>query len=125
MKNQLALLLLLISFTACSQTTTTSYKNIDQKIFAEMMTGKDVVILDVRTPGEYGQGHIPSALLIDYTNPDFAANVEALDKNKTYLVYCASGKRSSNASALMTKNGFKEIYNLEGGFNGWDGAKEK
>ncbi len=125
MKNQIVLLLLLVSFAACSQTTTTGFKNIDTKSFAEKMKEKEVVVLDVRTPGEYKEGHIPSAVLIDFYNPDFAGQVEALDKNKTYLVYCASGKRSSNAAQMMSEKGFKEIYNLKGGFNGWDGAKEK
>ncbi|MEP7129034.1 MAG: rhodanese-like domain-containing protein [Chitinophagales bacterium] len=125
MKQQLLSLLLLLSFAACSQTTTTAYHNADNKAFAEQMKKENAVILDVRTPEEYAAGHIPQSVLINFNAPDFAAKIAALDKDKTYLVYCAVGGRSSKASAMMSEKGFKEVYNLQGGFSKWDGAKEK
>lgn len=125
MKNTLLLLLLLTSFAACSQTQTTAYRNADNKIFTEKMKQENIVILDVRTPEEYKEGHIPQAQLININDPQFEGKIDALDKSKTYLVYCAAGKRSAKASQIMADKGFKEIYNLEGGFSQWNGEKEK
>ncbi|MBK9730772.1 MAG: rhodanese-like domain-containing protein [Chitinophagaceae bacterium] len=125
MKQQLLSLLLLLSFAACSQTTTTAYHNADNKAFAEQLEKENVVILDVRTPEEYKEGHIPQSVLLNYYDSDFETKIDALDKNKTYLVYCASGGRSSKASAMMSGKEFKEIYNLQGGFSKWNGAREK
>lgn len=124
MKNPLLFLLLLVSWSACSQTSTTTYYQADNKVFAEKMKQENVVIIDVRTPEEYKAGHIPDATLININDPEFAAKIDALDKKKTYLVYCAAGKRSSKASQVMSGKGFEQVYNLEGGFTNWNGEKE-
>jgi 3-mercaptopyruvate sulfurtransferase SseA len=55
----------------------------------------DFILLDIRTPQEYAQGHIPHAVLLDYYHPSFKASLQRLDRNKTYLIYCRSGNRSS------------------------------
>jgi len=81
----------------------------------------DAVILDVRTPGEFAGGFIANAVNIDYNGADFNGEVSKLDKNKTYLVYCLSGKRSASAAAYMRSNGFKNVINLEGGILAWQG----
>jgi rhodanese-related sulfurtransferase len=75
--------------------------------------------LDVRTPGEFNSGHIAGAQNIDWNGPDFATAVATLDKNQPYFVYCASGRRSSEAVAKMQALGFKRLYNLEGGIQSW------
>lgn len=125
MKQYFLLVLLLISFAACSQTTDGKYHKADNKTFAAQMKNENAVILDVRTPEEYSAGHIPHAILINYNAPDFSARIDSLSKNKTYLVYCAVGGRSAKASTMMTEKGFKDVYNLEGGFTQWNGATEK
>lgn len=125
MKIQYLICLLLFSLNACSQQSGNSYVNIDNKAFAEKMKDEQVIVLDVRTPDEFSQGHIPGAQLMDYLSPDFSTRIASLDKNKTYLVYCAAGSRSAKASDIMTRNGFKNIYNLKGGYNAWNGEKEK
>lgn len=78
----------------------------------------DFVILDVRTPSEYAQGHIPGAVNLDYY-ASFENSLFLLDKNKTYLVYCRSGNRSISAAQLMLENSFTSIYNMQGGINVW------
>jgi len=78
----------------------------------------EFVILDVRTPSEYAQGHIAGAVNLDYY-ASFENSLFALDKNKTYLGYCRSGNRSVSASQLMVDNGFTSIYNMLGGINVW------
>lgn len=75
----------------------------------------DFVIIDVRTAGEYNLRHIRGALNIDFYSPAFSAQLDELDKNKTYLIYCASGNRSGKAHDLMPGLGFHEVYNMLGG----------
>ncbi len=79
----------------------------------------DFVVLDVRTPGEFNPGHIRSAQNIDFRNANFTDQVSALDRTKTYLVYCRSGGRSRAATEQMHDLGFLDVYNLTTGFNGF------
>lgn len=74
------------------------------------------VLLDVRTPAEYGSGHIESAINIDYDNTGlFNSGIKKLDPSKTYFVYCRSGNRSSKAIMIMKNNSIKDVYDLKGG----------
>ncbi len=80
---------------------------------------KDLIIIDVRTPGEIAEGKIEGALEIDYYAPDFNDKMSALDKDKEYLIYCRSGGRSSDCLGNMKEMGFKNASNMLGGFNEW------
>ncbi len=83
-------------------------------------------ILDVRTPEEVEDGYIPNATNIDiHLGQGFIDEVEKLDKNKNYYVYCRSGARSGQACAIMNSLGFANAYNLVGGFMNWEGEKEE
>lgn len=82
----------------------------------------DAVIIDVRTPEEFTSENLPNSLNMDFKNPGFEQNISLLDKEKTYLIYCASGVRSGNAATLMIEKGFKNVYALEGGLNAWQKA---
>ena len=62
---------------------------------------------------------VEGAMAIDYEADSFEAEVAKLDKQKTYLVYCQRGGRSSKACKLMAKKGFKNLYNLQGGYLDW------
>jgi len=79
----------------------------------------DFVILDVRTPGEFAGGHIENAINIDKNSETFQGELNNLDKDKTYLVYCGSGGRSASALAIMQELGFMEAYNMLGGISQW------
>ncbi len=79
-------------------------------------------ILDVRTPGEFGEGHIQNALNIDWNGSSFDAQVSKLDKNKTVFVYCLSGGRSGSAASQLRSNGFKNVLELDGGMMAWRSA---
>lgn len=82
----------------------------------------DAFVLDVRTPEEMEEGYIPNAFNIDfYLGEEFLAELEKLDKNKSYYVYCRSGNRSGQACTIMNSLGFEKAYNLEGGFMNWEG----
>lgn len=96
--------------------------NLNPHEFEARLKEKEVVVLDVRTPEEFSTGHIKGAVNIDFLASDFNQKLTNLDKNKSYLVYCASGGRSAAACKLMMKLGFLKCYNLQGGITGWKRA---
>ena len=86
----------------------------------------DAVIIDVRTPAEFGMSHITGAVNVNVQDDDFASMVAGLDKDKTYLVHCTKnpvGGRSSRALETLQSLGFKNLYNLEGGYIAWKEAE--
>jgi len=91
-------------------------------LIQENQDSPDFVILDVRRAGEYAQGHIEAAINMDFYSPTFRDELDALDKEKTYLIYCRSGGRSGQALGIMDELGFLEIYDLSGGISAWQDA---
>ena len=81
-----------------------------------------VVILDVRTGGEYMAGHIANAINIDVEGMTFNGDISKLDKSATYAVYCHSGRRSGIAVGKMKDAGFKNLFNLTNGIQEWQAA---
>ncbi|MEI6587482.1 MAG: rhodanese-like domain-containing protein [Candidatus Moraniibacteriota bacterium] len=75
----------------------------------------DFCILDVRTEKEFLGGAIPGAINLDFYASDFSQELNKLDKNKTYLIYCRSGSRSKSALAIMKQLVFEFVYELDGG----------
>lgn len=98
------------------------YKNLTIDEFAKMMTQEANVILDVRTPDEFKAGHLHGAVNLNVNAPDFAEKSALLDKNKTYLVHCASGGRSVTACEKLAKLDIPKLYNLPGGYRAWQKA---
>lgn len=101
----------------CSSTS--SATNLDANAFSKKVSESGVVVLDVRTPGEFMVGHIQGAINIDVEGTHFESEIAKLDKNATYAVYCHSGRRSGIAVATMNKNGFKNLFNLTNGIADW------
>ncbi len=99
-------------------------ETLPSKKFDKRMKKRNTVVMDVRTAEEYASGHIPNSLNIDVQQEDFTSRIQSLDKSKTYLLYCRSGKRSAKALNIMKENGFDKVYHLEGGITAWKGAKE-
>jgi rhodanese-related sulfurtransferase len=97
-------------------------RNAGVEEFDKLRAEKNAVVLDVRTEKEFNDGHIPGAMNLDVNGPDFAKKVAALDKEKTYLVHCASGRRSLKACGVMKEAAFKNLVNLEEGFSAWSKA---
>ena len=96
---------------------------LDAKAFKEKLASEpNAVLLDVRTPGEVAEGVIPGAVMIDFSAPDFQEKISALDKEKSYFVYCKGGGRSSKTVDQMKTVGFTKLYNLEGGYDAWVGS---
>ena len=80
---------------------------------------KDFAILDIRTPGEFQAGHLPDAILVDFYSQTFSDQLNRLDKEKSYLVYCRTGNRSTNSLGLFKKLKFDKIYHMSTGISGW------
>ncbi|HSI10889.1 MAG TPA: rhodanese-like domain-containing protein [Chthoniobacter sp.] len=81
-----------------------------------------VIVLDVRTADEFKDGHIPGAKNVDFFSDDFAKQVAALDKSKTYVVHCAAGGRSAKACKVFEKEQLPSVYHLNEGFKAWEAA---
>lgn len=77
------------------------------------------VILDVRTPEEFAQGHLSGAVNVNLMAPDFERRLGAMDRGKTYLVYCRTGNRSAKAIQAMGRLGFRSVYHMFEGIVGW------
>ncbi len=74
------------------------------------------LLLDVRTPMEFNEGHIENAKNIDISNVNFESELDKLDKEQTVFVYCAIGVRSTKAANMLRKKGFKHVFDLDGGY---------
>lgn len=90
--------------------------DISTEEFKEKRAETAGVIIDVRTQGEYEEGHLSEAdHQFDLMNGDFEAKLDKLPKDETYYLYCRSGNRSGKAARLMKDAGFEKVYNV-GGF---------
>lgn len=105
--------------TGCGGTGAT---NLSATEFQKKISEPGVVILDVRTAGEFMGGHIAKAINIDVEGMTFDGDIAKLDKSATYAVYCHSGRRSGIAVGKMKEAGFKNLFNLTNGVLDWQGA---
>lgn len=80
---------------------------------------ENLVILDVRTPEEFAEGHLEGAIMIDFYRDDFTELLAGLDPDVPYLLYCRSGNRSGQTAAAMTELGFSDVADIDGGIVSW------
>ena len=93
------------------------FKELDPHKAQEMVEEGSVNVIDIRDPGSYSAGHIPSAVSLNDTNvKEF---IEFTDKEKPLIVYCYHGISSRGAAEYLSQNGFKEVYSMTGGFEAW------
>ena len=123
MKRVVILLVSILALAGCSSSSAVSTVNAQD--FATTISDSNVVILDVRTPGEYAEGHIDGAINIDVESGTFESAIAGLDKSATYAVYCRSGRRSAIATDSMASLGFAKLYNLDGGTGAWMSAGQQ
>ena len=83
---------------------------------------KEIVVIDLRTETEFKAGHIAGAKNIDFLGSDFAKQIGALDKTKTYLVHCGSGRRSTKSLEVFQAQKIFSILHLNEGFKAWEAA---
>jgi rhodanese-related sulfurtransferase len=115
MQKYLLILILLTAVKVFSQT------KVDNTRFKELMLDSTAVILDVRTANEVLEGKILGSLNVSYFANNFLSEVERMiPKDRMVLVYCAAGGRSAEACKLLKKAGYKQLYDLQSGYNGWE-----
>lgn len=96
-----------------------SVTDLGSQEFSSKIAEPGVVILDVRTAGEFAEGHIQNAMNIDVEGGQFDSGIAQLDKTKTYAVYCRSGRRSGTTVEKMSDAGFTSLFNLNVGIVDW------
>jgi len=102
-----------------------SQQSLDPKKFDRLARKDEATVIDVRTATEWRGGHITGAKLESIAKKDkFLASIANWDKEKTYLLYCRSGKRSQQAMEIMHQTGFSNVYDLAGGFIAWEKKME-
>lgn len=98
----------------------TSVESITPEAAAQLIKeSSDVVVLDIRTPEEFAEGHVAGAVNVDFRADSFEEKIGELDPGTPYVVHCRSGGRSAQSLPILEKAGFEKIYHLEAGFNGW------
>lgn len=99
------------------------FKSVGVGEFEKAVADTSYVVLDVRTAGEYQEGHIPGTdYNIDVLQDDFrTVALESLPKDKAVALYCRSGNRSKNAAKILSENGY-QVLELSSGFRGWVAA---
>ena len=114
-------IILLLAISSCN-INGQKYQNLSVSDFDKKLHDGNVQLVDVRTPEEYAERHLKDAVNINFNSDDFVDLISKLDKTKPVLVYCLSGGRSAKASALISKKGYPQVYNLDGGILAWTGA---
>lgn len=124
MKKLLSLLLCIMGFASNCSAQNDSIKTVSATEFAQIIKTDTVIVVDVRTAGEYNAGHIEGARNIDVLKDNFKTKAtSSLPKNKIIAVYCRSGKRSLKAATILAKAGY-QVINLRGGWLEWSGNKQ-
>ena len=119
MNSTLKYILIFSTIFSCSLINNESINQMNSDELIDFIELNDAILVDVRTEDEYNSGYIESSLNIDCSSNEFSVNADKLDKNTPIILYCKSGKRSSMSANKISKLGFKEIYNLEGGILEW------
>jgi rhodanese-related sulfurtransferase len=120
MKKVMALIASALLLAGCSSSSSAIDLSVTE--FSAKVAEAGVITLDVRTPGEFAEGYIKGARLVDFQSGNFENEIAALDKNATYAVYCRSGNRSGQAVKVMQDAGFTNVFNMNGGVIDWANA---
>ncbi|MBT7850158.1 MAG: rhodanese-like domain-containing protein [Flavobacteriaceae bacterium] len=112
-------LLGLLTLFNCKKNQSEAIELITPAEMKEISEIEGIQLVDVRTPAEYKEGHLPNALNIDFFDPNFEVNIQKLDKTKPVIVYCQRGSRSAKCASQLIANGFVKIYDLDRGFSKW------
>ena len=93
---------------------------VDARAVAAVKDRDDVLVLDVREPSEYDQGHIPGVTLIPMGQ--VADRLSEIPKDKTVIVTCRSGNRSGQITDYLRQQGYTDVHNMQGGIQAWQKA---
>jgi len=112
-------LVIILIAVACGTAPAQDAQKISNAELVELMKNPNVQLIDIRTPDEIADGFIKDAVHVDFFSDDFLTQMDKLDKSRPLAIYCRSGGRSGKAMADLKTLGFKEIYDVTGGFNSW------
>ena len=116
MKKFLLIIMCIIFLTGCSGSEKYSVNYVQAK---EKIINEGAILVDVRTEEEYSEGHIAGAILLPLDSIDKDSVRESVgDKKTVIIVYCQSGKRSSQALEKLNGLGYKNVYDL-GAMSNW------
>lgn len=113
------MLLGMLIFFNCNKNRSEAVQLIKATEMKEISEIEGIQLVDVRTPDEYKEGHLPNALNIDFLDENFEININQLDKTRPVIVYCQYGSRSAKCASQLIAKGFVKIYDLDRGFSGW------
>jgi rhodanese-related sulfurtransferase len=101
-------------------TTSLNFSSLDPKTFLSMQEDRKGTIIDIRTPAEYAEQHLHGSINFDFYSVDFEKQLENLDKNHPFFIYCRTGSRTRTVLDIMKANGFNEVYDMKGGIIAWE-----
>ncbi len=113
MKLHYLLFVLFLWNLGCAQSTGKPITEVSQKEL------ESVVLIDVRTPGEFTQGHVEGAVNVNWFDPNFENRFKEITKDETIFVYCKAGGRSAKAQQKLIEMGYSNVVNLEGGYDAY------
>jgi len=119
---KIAQCIVLLLFASSCNINGQKYQTLSVADFDKKIHEGNVQLVDVRTPEEYAEKHLKDAVNINFNGDDFVDMITKLDKTKPVLVYCLSGGRSTKAAALISKKGYTQVFNLDGGILAWSAA---
>ena len=128
MTRRLALLVipLVLVVAACGGAATATHIEAVETVLpgavADILAVGDHEVLDIRTPEEFAGSHLEGAVNIDFFDPTFADELEALDPDASYVIYCKSGGRSGAAMDMIRELGFGDVHEIDGGIEAWTEA---
>ena len=109
--------LALFVFSACSRVETVSTEQA-----RAMIESGGVIVVDIRDPKKFADGHIKGAINAEYHPKTFARDTEQIDKNAAIILYCSMGLKTKMAARELERRGFTRIYAMEGGIEAWMNA---
>lgn len=124
---RISLLILLFSFVICScsrselnpNSVPVNVLDVENHQMVKLLLENPGVLLDIRTPEEVSTGFLENASFINFYDEDFLQKANWIKKNQPIYVYCHAGGRSSKAAEILLELGFREVYNLVGGYSKW------
>ena len=118
----ISIALLFSLLAACTMLPSDAEKVTQQQLLERIAAQEDMLILDVRTTGEYSEGYIGNAINIDHRNVEDRLSEIAAYKNKAVVVYCYSGMRAGRVESMLAEKGFTKIQHLKGDWSAWKDA---
>ena len=123
----LLITILWVSFVSCDQKQNDKSTDQDSASVISLISASEldkvndqILLIDVRTPGEFASGHIENSINIDYKSDDFKDLIGELDTNQEVYVYCKVGGRSGRSAKILEDMGFEKVYDLKGGIIAWE-----